>query len=112
MEQQSINTPKRGCCSVPGPCRHPHKQHPHFLIYQQMGRAGNAPTLMAVKDLRKVAPMWVNVSHAIFDDKEAHEVCPSCLICVCRVKSLVPMQCVLQQVNVFHCHLLQACMVL
>ena len=37
--------------------------------------AGNAPTLMAMKDLRKVAPMWVNVSHAIFDDKEAHEAC-------------------------------------
>lgn len=35
--------------------------------------AGNAPTLMAMRDLRKVAPMWVNVSHAIFDDKEAHE---------------------------------------
>ena len=28
---------------------------------------------MAMKDLRKVAPIWVNVSHAIFDDKEAHE---------------------------------------
>ena len=35
--------------------------------------AGNAPTLMAMRDLRKVAPHWVNVSRAIFDDKEAHE---------------------------------------
>ncbi|KAK9833448.1 hypothetical protein WJX81_006347 [Elliptochloris bilobata] len=34
---------------------------------------GNAPTLMAMRDLRKVAPLWVNVSRAIFDDKEAHE---------------------------------------
>jgi hypothetical protein len=28
---------------------------------------------MSVRDLRKVAPMWVNVSHAMFDDKEAHK---------------------------------------
>lgn len=38
---------------------------------------------MAMKDLRKVAPMWVNVSHAIFDDKEAHEArtqLPQCLL--------------------------------
>ena len=37
-------------------------------------RAGNAPTLMSVKHLKKVAPMWMNVSKAIFDDTEAHEV--------------------------------------
>ena len=36
--------------------------------------AGNAPTLMSVKHLKKVAPMWMNVSKAIFDDEEAHEV--------------------------------------
>ena len=36
--------------------------------------AGNAPTLMSLKSLRKVAPTWMNVSKAIFDDKEAHEV--------------------------------------
>ena len=35
---------------------------------------GNAPTLMSLKSLRKVAPTWMNVSKAIFDDKEAHEV--------------------------------------
>ncbi|EIE23811.1 hypothetical protein COCSUDRAFT_47447 [Coccomyxa subellipsoidea C-169] len=34
---------------------------------------GNAPTLMSLKSLRKVAPTWMNVSKAIFDDKEAHE---------------------------------------
>ena len=28
---------------------------------------------MSMRDLRKVAPMWVNVSHAMFDDKEAHK---------------------------------------
>ncbi|CAL8466227.1 g5763 [Coccomyxa elongata] len=34
---------------------------------------GNAPTLMSLKSLRRVAPTWMNVSKAIFDDKEAHE---------------------------------------
>ena len=36
--------------------------------------AGNAPTLMSLKHLKKVAPMWMNTSKAIFDDTEAHEV--------------------------------------
>lgn len=42
--------------------------------------AGNAPTLMSVKHLKKVAPMWMNVSKAIFDDEEAHEV-RCCTLC-------------------------------
>ena len=36
--------------------------------------AGNAPTLMSLKHLKKVAPTWMNTSKAIFDDTEAHEV--------------------------------------
>lgn len=34
---------------------------------------------MSLKSLRKVAPTWMNVSKAIFDDKEAHEVSLSSL---------------------------------
>ena len=40
--------------------------------------AGNAPTLLSMADLRKVAPVWMNTSHAIFDDEEAHKVRVSC----------------------------------
>ncbi len=29
---------------------------------------------MSLKSLRRVAPTWMDVSKAIFDDKEAHEV--------------------------------------
>ena len=35
--------------------------------------AGNAPTLMSLRSLKRVAPTWMNTSKAIFDDKEAHE---------------------------------------
>jgi hydroxyproline O-arabinosyltransferase len=34
---------------------------------------GNAPTLMAFDDLGKVAPLWMNLSLAIFLDKEANK---------------------------------------
>ncbi len=44
------------------------------MLTQTSSCAGNAPTLMSVKHLKKVAPMWMNVSKAIFDDEEAHEV--------------------------------------
>ena len=36
--------------------------------------AGNAPTLLTYSDLKKVAETWMNTSHAIFDDEEAHKV--------------------------------------
>ena len=39
-----------------------------------MRSAGNAPTLLTYSDLRKVAETWMNTSHAIFDDEEAHKV--------------------------------------
>ena len=35
---------------------------------------GNAPTMMSLEDLQRVAPLWMNTSHAIFDDEEAHKV--------------------------------------
>ena len=44
------------------------------LQLQRSGCAGNAPTLMSLRSLKRVAPTWMNVSKAIFDDKEAHEV--------------------------------------
>jgi len=34
---------------------------------------GNAPTMLALTDLHKVAETWMNTSHAIFDDDEAHK---------------------------------------
>ena len=39
-----------------------------------MRSAGNAPTLLTYSDLKKVAETWMNTSHAIFDDEEAHKV--------------------------------------
>ncbi len=33
--------------------------------------AGNAPTMMSFKDLGVVAPLWVNLSQAIFNDADA-----------------------------------------
>lgn len=36
--------------------------------------AGNAPTMMSLEDLQHVAPIWMNTSHGIFDDEEAHKV--------------------------------------
>eukprot|EP00884_Botryococcus_braunii_P021976 jgi/Botrbrau1/8462/Bobra.0237s0079.1 len=34
---------------------------------------GNAPTMMTFQQLARVAETWMNVSHAIFDDEEAHK---------------------------------------
>lgn len=33
--------------------------------------AGNAPTLMSMEDMRKVIPVWFNMSIAIHNDPEA-----------------------------------------
>lgn len=51
--------------------------------------AGNAPTMLSVSDLRKMAENWMNTSHAIFDDTQAHEVqsLHSMLIDICEKRS-------------------------
>lgn len=47
--------------------------------------AGNAPTMMAWDDLARVAPKWMNLSVAIFNDEETakewgwvQEMCVGC----------------------------------
>ena len=45
-------------------------------VMQASMAAGNAPTLLSLADLNKVAETWMNTSHAIFDDDEAHKVTP------------------------------------
>ena len=40
--------------------------------------AGNAPTLLSLAQLQRVAPTWMNTSSDIFNDEEAHKVTPAC----------------------------------
>ncbi|KAG1669891.1 hypothetical protein FOA52_002417 [Chlamydomonas sp. UWO 241] len=40
---------------------------------KKVPQIGNSPTMMAVKDFRRMAPIWYNVTMEIFNDKEAHE---------------------------------------
>lgn len=49
-------------------------------VQRRLYGTGNAPTLLKYSDLKKVAQTWMDTSHAIFDDEEAHKVMwpPAC----------------------------------
>lgn len=38
------------------------------------GLAGSSPTFLATEDLKRVAPVWMNMSIDIFNDAEANKV--------------------------------------
>ena len=42
-----------------------------IAFIRRLAVLGNAPTMMAWDDLVRVAPLWMNISLAIFNDKEA-----------------------------------------
>lgn len=39
-----------------------------------MAPIGNSPTWLTLEDMRKVVPLWLNLSIAVYQDKEAQKV--------------------------------------